>query len=397
MKDNHSDTKRRILVLTPRLPYPPIGGDRLRIYQICRYLSRHFDLSLLSMCESEAEMEAPVPDDGVFTSVERVFHPRNKRVAGVIAAVPSRVPLQVGYFRNREFSDRLSELAPLHDALFAHLIRTASYITDYQIPKIVEMTDAISLSYARAVGHARLLSSAAYAIEASRLRSYEKAIVRKCDLAVFVSDVDRNFLFPAAVDPKIIVCSNGVETKNFPYQFAPDGRTIIFIGKNMARYNVDGIRYFSEEILPIVRSRQPKAQFKVIGQIRPRFKARLERRGIIVTGEVDSIASAARHATVAVCPLRIGAGVQNKILEYMALGVPTIASTIGLEGLDATPGVHLLTAGSPLDWADKICNLLEDREGAAAMSAAARRFVESRHSWPTLISRLSDTIRDLLN
>lgn len=356
-----------------------------------------FELSLLTMCDSEEDMERAIPEDGIFTRVDRVFHSPARRLAGSLAAVPSRNPIQVGYYRNQAFAKRLRELAPSHDALFAHLIRTGSYITDYRLPRIVEMTDAISLSYARTAKHAGWPRSALYQMEADRLVRYERAIVRNCDLTVLVSEVDRDFLFPSKKEPKLMVCSNGVDTKGIPFRFSPDGRTIIFIGKNIAHYNVDGILYFSEQILPLVKARRPDARFKVIGQIKSEFREKLERQGVVVTGPVECVADAAQNAAVAVCPLRIGAGLQNKMLEYMAMGVPAITSLIGLEGLNAIPDVHLQIATTPSDWAEKVCHLLHDRKRAETLAVAGREFVEGHHSWQLLITPLADAISKLLS
>lgn len=387
--------KPKLLVLTPRYIYPPIGGDRLRIYQICKELSKDFDLTLLSMCESAAEVEMPVPEDGVFSSVDRVLHQRWRRLIGCLRTLPTSTPLQVGYYQNRAFEKRLRELIPSYDGLLAHLIRTGAYVTPFRIPKVLEMTDAISLSYERTVAHVGPLRKAVYRIEAKRLKQYERDIVERCDLTVLVSKIDRNFLFPNG-GRKLLVCSNGVDTQSFPFQFHPDGKTIIFIGKNIAHYNVDGILYFAEEILPLVKSRYQDAQFKVIGQIRPEFKRELERRGILVTGAVENVAEAARSATVGVCPLRIGAGVQNKLLEYMALGVPAVTSAIGLEGIDAIPNVHLLTAETPQEWADQIIRLLLDRDESQKLAGAARRFIEGHHSWSSTLASLRSSVKEIM-
>lgn len=396
MTETHLTEKRRILVLTPRFPYPPVGGDRLRIYNICRQLSSEFELSLLSMCDSAEELEMTIPHDDIFSSVDRILHARWRRVAGCLRAIPSKTPLQIGYYRNPIFARRLRQLIPLHDGVLAHLIRTGAYIREYRIPKILEMTDAISLSYERTVAHAGPLRKLLYGMEAKRLKQYERDIARDCDLTIMVSKVDREFLFQSGNDREILVCSNGVDTQAFPFRFCPDGKTIVFIGKNIAHYNVDGILYFVDEIFPLVKARCKDAQFKVIGQIRPDFKSELERRGVIVTGPVTSVADAARGASVGVCPLRIGAGVQNKLLEYMALGIPAVTSEIGLEGIDAVPNVHLLTAGTPVEWADRICNLLKDREAARDLALAAREFVETHHSWSSTIAQLSASLSQII-
>lgn len=389
--------KRRILVLTPRFPYPAVGGDRLRIYQICKQLSSEFELSLLSLCESEEEMDAPLQNDGVFARVERVFHGKWRRLTGCLRVLPSRTPFQVGYFRNALFEKRVQQLAIQHDCLLAHLIRTGPYITQFKLPKVLEMTDAISLSYRRTAEYAQPIKAAFYRIEANRLLNFERKIAQQCDLCVLVSDVDRNFLFPSGAHSNVLVCSNGVDSQALPFRFQPDAQMIIFIGKNSSSPNMDGILFFVKEVMPLVRARVPQARFKVIGQISAEFRRKLETLGVLVTGTVPNIAEAATGASVGVCPLRIGAGVQNKMLEYMALGIPAVTSPVGLEGLEAVSGVHLMTATKPEEWADQVVKLLQDRDLARSLAVAGRRLVEAQHSWPSQISKLSDSIHKLID
>jgi glycosyltransferase involved in cell wall biosynthesis len=389
--------KQRLLVLTPRFPYPVIGGDRLRIYQLCRSLAADFDLSLLSLCESKEDMERGVPNDGVFQSVNRVYHPKSQRLLGMAKVLLSRTPFQVGYYWNPEFAKKLSVLAPLHDGLVAHLIRTGQYITGYQMPKILEMTDAISLSYKRTIPLAVPAKALAYRVEATRLQRYEREIITACDLTVLVSAVDRDFLLPGGDPEKTMICVNGVDTEALPFNYSPDGRTIVFIGKNTSAPNIDAILFFAEKILPLVQARCPNVVFKVIGQIKPELKSRLERMaGVYATGAIESVAEAAQHASVAVCPLRFGAGVQNKLLEYMSLGIPAVTSPIGLEGLSSIPGIHLSVAKSPEEWAEQICKLLLYPDKGLTLAKAGRQFVEQHHTWSTLLDPLSRSITKLM-
>jgi glycosyltransferase involved in cell wall biosynthesis len=288
-------------------------------------------------------------------------------------------------------------MACKYDCLLAHLIRMAPYITRFKVPKILEMTDAISMSYLRTVQHAQLVRAALYRLEGSRLLNFERKFALKCDLNVLVSEVDRDFLFPSGEAPNVLVCSNGVDTSALPFRFTPDGKTVIFIGKNSTRPNMDAILFFQQEVFPLVQSRVPEARFKVIGQIEAEFRRKLETRGVIVTGTVTNIAEAASGASVGVCPLRMGAGIQNKILEYMALGIPTVTSRVGLEGLSAVPGVHLMTAVKPGDLAEKVVELLTNRISACKLASAARQFVEVHHSWSEQISSLADSIDDLID
>lgn len=387
---------KRVLVLTPRLPYPPVGGDRLRVYQICKFLSREFELSLLSLCETEAEMEQLIPGDGIFARVERVPHGRWKRFTGLARALPTSLPMQVGYYHNSEFVRKVRAMAPAHDGALAHLVRTAAYLLPCTLPTFVEMTDAISLSYARTAEHLGGLRSIAYRAEACRLRRFEKRVIHTCDRTVLVSPVDRDSLALGDDAHKILICSNGVDTQALPFEYAPDGRTIVFIGKNLSRPNVDAITYFAQELLPAVRARAPQVRFKVVGEIRPELAERLRAQGIEATGRVESVREATRGASVGVCPVRFGAGVQNKLLEYMALGIPAVTSPIGLEGLEATPGRHLVVATTPDEWGGAIAACLQRTEEAQALAIAARRFVEEHHSWAAHLVPLGEAMRELI-
>lgn len=391
--------KPKLLVLTPRFPYPPIGGDRLRIYHLCEQLATDFDLSLLSMCSSDEEMNCATPGDGIFSYVERVYHSPLQRPWGCLSVLPSRTPLQVGYYRNTVFTQRLRDLALKHDGILAHLIRTGDYLKPYSIPKILEMTDSLALSYSRTnrVNLKSVMWSVGYKQDAQRLQQYEKSVIDDFDLVVLVSAVDRDFVASKAGSDKTLVCPAGVDVNVYPFDYSPDGSTIVFIGNNTAYHNIDAVLYFREKVFPAVRSRHPRARFKVVGRIDKKLQTRLARHaGVVVTGQVDNIPNAVRGASVGVCPVRSGAGIQNKLLEYMALGVPAITSSIGLEGLRAMPGRDLLVAQTPGEWADHVCSMLEDPERGRGLAVAARSLVEQHYSWASMIAPLRAAICERL-
>lgn len=391
-------SRPRLLILTPRYPYPVIGGDRLRIYFICKVLSAHFRLTLLSLCESEAEMTSALPTDGVFERIERVYLSKWRSRLNSLLALPTQMPLQNAYYRSPEFRKRIRALVPEHDGVLAHLIRTGDTIRDLPVPKFLEMTDAISLNYAR-VGRERRdamdLRSQVYRIESERLEAYERAVVDDFDHSFLVSSVDREFLFgkdPARL-ARVTVASNGVDLSGLPFAFSNTAGDLVFIGNMTTLQNLDAVQYMALEILPLVRRQRPEVRLRVIGRIGPNERAQLERAdGVVVTGQVDSVAVAARGGAIGVCPMRLGAGVQNKVLEYMALGLPTVSTSIGLEGFHAKDGVEIAVADDPAAYAARVLDLLEDRIAASAMALAARAYVESHHSWEAMLQPMVDTI-----
>jgi glycosyltransferase involved in cell wall biosynthesis len=388
----------KVLVVTPRFPYPVIGGDRLRIFQVCKELSRHHDLTLASLCATDEELSMAIPPGGPFTAIHRVRHPAWRSLASTLAAVPSGAPLQVAYFRSPALARLVRALAPAHDVLLAHLVRTAEYVLGLGKPAVVEMTDAISLNYARVresgskVGPAR---ARIYAVEAGRIRAYERDVAARADLSVLVSEVDRAHVVDgrAELAARSVVASNGVDVAALPYAFAPAGTRIVFIGNLVSLQNLDAAHWFAEAVLPLVRAEVPEATFEVVGQIPPAGRRALEGRpGVSVTGRIPDVAAAVRGAAVGVCPVRLGAGVQNKLLEYMALGLPAVATRVGLEGFAARPGVELLVADDAAGTAAAVVRLLRDRTLARALAEAARRHVAIHHDWSSVLAPLVEGV-----
>lgn len=384
---------RRLLVLTPRFPYPVIGGDRLRIHRLCAELSREYSLTLLSLCETREELTAPVPRDGVFDTVRRILLPPWRSLVNCLLALPTRTPLQVAYYRCREFARAVEELAPSHDAVLCHLVRTAEYALPLRMPKVLEMTDAISLNYERVGVHRSPLPfmNAIYRLERARIHRLERTIVDRFDLSLLVSEVDRSYLF--GVDPvrsaRVLVCSNGVDTDLLHFRPARTGHQIAMIGNLMSVQNLDAADWFARAVLPRISAEYADATFKVVGRIREADAMRLEGLpGVTVTGTVASVEQATSSAAVGVCPVRLGAGIQNKVLEYMALGLPCVTTRVGLEGLAAVPGRDLLVANSPEEMAAAVRWLFAHPDQARCIALAARRYVEERHCWRAMVEPL---------
>lgn len=391
-------SRRRILVLTPRYPYPVVGGDRLRIHELCRELAREHELTLLSLCETVEEMNSPHPTDGVFTTIERVLLPRWRSLASVLAALPSRTPLQIGYYRSAEFAARVQALLPQHDLCLAHLIRTGEYVRSAPIPVVLEMTDAISMNYQRVreLNKSRGLRSWIYRLEADRLLKYERSIVDDFALVTLVAEPDRDYLLQGRAAPHVMVCSNGVDVSALPFSVRRHSEPVAaFIGNMTSIQNLDAALFFAEEVLPLVREALP-CRMRVIGRIRPGDARRLQSLpGVEVVANVDSVAAAVGQARVGVAPVRIGAGVQNKVLEYMALGLPVVTSRVALEGLQARPGLEVLVADSPTEYAQALQWLWADSGLRSEMATAARSYVLQHHSWSSRLRPLVAAVNSL--
>jgi len=390
---------KKILVLTPRFPFPVIGGDRLRIYFLCKELSKSYDLTLLSLCESKDEMEMNVSSDTVFSSVLRVLQPKWKSYFNCLLAIPTKTPLQIAYYRNSEFKRKLNELIQNHDYALAHLVRTGDYLLNSDIPKVLEMTDAISMNYERVGKTAKSsgFKNLVYSIEQKRLKKYEQFSANKFDASILVSQIDKDYLFSSSSDEyqKVLVCSNGVDTNDMSYELSESSKQLVFIGNLYSVQNFDAAYWFAANVMPMLR-KQGDFTFKVIGRIKDKDRQKLKGLdGVVVTGAVESVIIEARNSLAGICSVRLGAGVQNKILEYMALGIPAITSSIGLEGLEAKANKDILIANEPQEYADAVIELALNKKLRESVSINGREYVENNHSWNSRLSPIMQLFNKL--
>ncbi|MGB8260547.1 MAG: glycosyltransferase family 4 protein [Terracidiphilus sp.] len=385
-------SRKRILVLTPRFPHPAIGGDRLRILHICRALATRFDLTLLSLCETREEMQLE-PDDGLFGSIERVHLPRWRSYWNTALALPGARPLQLAYYDSPAFRRKLAELHPRHDLTLAHLIRTGQYVERLGGRRILEMTDAISMNYARM----RELRGGGgwkkwvYTLEQKRLKRYELETVDRFDRIWLTSRADRLFLDPQQRRP-IDVIPNGADLSVLPWRApAADARVIVFIANMVSLQNQDACQFFIEQILPQVRS-HADVVFRIVGNapeaVAQRFRG-ID--GVQLTGRVERIEEGVGGAFCGVCPVRAGAGIQNKVLEYLALGLPCVSSRVGLGGVEAEPGAEVLAYDTPEEAAAQILELHRDAGLRLRLAQAGRALVERRYDWQSVYRAFVDS------
>ena len=166
---------------------------------------------------------------------------------------------------------------------------------------------------------------------------------------------------------------------------------MIFIGNMRTHQNTDAVLYFIRAIYPLIKARRPRAKFRIIGcEPRRSIRAFHGKDGIEVTGFVQDVWLNAKDACVAVCPIRVGAGVQNKLLESMAMGIPSVTTSVGLEGIDAVSGRHLLTADSPSDFSEQVLRLMENKDLRMGISLNGLDLIRRKYGWETQLKPYKD-------
>ena len=232
--------------------------------------------------------------------------------------------------------------------------------------------------------------------EAKRLARYERALLESDARCLVVSEAERATLGSAG--QRAIVNPNGVDLTSFPFtpgQGHP--HRIVFVGNLAYPPNIDGVLWFVENVLPRVRARLPQSELVIVGPRAPRRIRRLtERPGIIVTGVVPDVHALVAASQVAVAPLRIGAGIQNKILEAMATGTAVVATPRAIGGIDVEPNIHCLVAGDAARFAEAVTTLLVDEELRRTLVHAAHDLVTTRYTWDRTVGNLEALYDDMV-
>jgi sugar transferase (PEP-CTERM/EpsH1 system associated) len=372
----------KVLALLTRLPIPPWRGDQVRAYHHLRLLARRHDVTVCALVLGGVR-EADV--DAVRALGVRVDVVPLGVATGAIALASSLVdatPLQVHLFRRRRAVAHVRALLARErfDVVHAQLVRTGAYWPDGGRPPVVlDLVDALSANFARRAARERGPLGRLWAHEERRLRRYEQMLIARATATLVVAEPERQ----AIGGGRVAVVPNGVDLERFP--FAASGRVpgrIVFAGNLGYFPNVDAARWLVEEILPAVRARVPDATVHLVGA-RPSaaVRALATRPGVSLAANVAAMAPEIASGSVTIIPMRSGSGLQNKVLEAMAVGTPVVTTPQVLAALAARDGTHVLAGSTAEDLAAAAASLLASPVRARELAAAARRLVEESYKW----------------
>jgi sugar transferase (PEP-CTERM/EpsH1 system associated) len=368
-----------------------------------QHLSKAHSVVVASLAETEKELHDGLGLKQYCDELIAEVLPRSVRWTQAWQALFTGKPSSVAYFWSSKLKRRVQNalFRDKFDAIFVHCAFVAPYVCD--IPAGLRVLDFGDIDSAKWFAYSRWKPfpiSLGYELEARKLRKFEKLMATRFHHCTVTAqgELDEFRDFNAPVSCTLII--NGFDSaafKNIVRKESGDSPVIVFVGRMDYFPNIDGILYFANEILPIIRRTVPQAKLRVVGSNPSRKVRELANiPGVSVTGHVPDVRPYLADATVSVAPLRIVRGTQNKILESMAAGIPTVATAEAAKGVQCVPGEHLLVADGPDAFANEIIKIIENRTLGKKLAEAGRRQIAEAHTWDRSMELLDAILKHKL-
>lgn len=389
-----------LLYLVHRLPYPPNKGDKVRSYHLLRHLTARHRVFLGTFVDDQA-------DEAYVDTVKKLcpdvcvvrLNPRSARLRSLVGLLTHKA-LSLHYYQNANMQAWVNRILGEHkiDAVVIFSSVMAQYVQDTPgqptPPMLVDFVDVDSAKWSDYAPNHFWPLSWLYRREGERLLSYERAVATRSHGSFFVTEKEAALFRTLAPECAGMVqaISNGVDADFFspdpmrPSPFAggsnpPDQIPLVFTGAMDYWPNIDAVTWFANAILPQLRQKWPHIRFFIVGRNPPPSVQALASDAIVVTGTVPDVRPYLQHAAVVVAPLRVARGIQNKILEAMAMGRPVVASQSCVQAIEAQSGEDLMAANEDHDFIREIGALLQFPARAASMGKSGRAKVVQHYSW----------------
>ena len=389
----------KIFVLLPRIPYPLEKGDKLRAFNQIKQLAKRNEIILCALNDNKKvnEQDAFHALQPYCQSINFIKITKPQIGLGLVRAFFKGLPMQCGYFYNRKAAKKVNALIAKHkpEMLFCQLLRTAEYIRHKDIPKTIDYQDIFSYGMKRRADVASFVTRPIYNMEYRRLCRYEAAIFDDFDVKTIISAPDRD-LFPHERRNEILIVPNGVDHERYHPIDCEKKYDLVFTGNMSYAPNVNAVEYLANEILPIVWKTLPNVKMYIAGATPdPRVK-KCANEKIIVSGWLDDIRTAYAESRVFIAPMRIGTGLQNKLLEAMSMRLPAITSPLANASLGAKPNEEILVGSNAEEMAQHIITLLTDKEQADRLAQAGFDFTNRVYDWGKATEVMEEAMRKAL-
>lgn len=378
-----------LLFLAHRAPFPPDRGDKIRSWHVLRQVGGRVRVHLVAFGEL-GDDPTPPPELAERLASWAIVPRTKSRARAAAEALLTGRPLSLTAFHEPRLAAAVARARAEHriDAAYIFSGQMAQYAGPE--PTVMDFVDVDSAKFAQLADGARGPMRWMLRREARMLGAYERELAARVEASLFVTDAEAALFRAGGARGRVLAVENGIDAAFFDpaagfERLDRTGPLIVFTGQMNYRPNIDAVAWFAREALPAVRTRHPPARFAIVGRApTPEVRALASLPGVEVVGAVPDVRPWLAAADVAVAPLRIARGVQNKVLEAMAMARPVVATPAAAEGIDHA-GALTVASG---DFAKAVCALLDDRAAAQALGRAARARVVVRYGWDARLAPL---------
>ncbi|MCI0653774.1 MAG: TIGR03087 family PEP-CTERM/XrtA system glycosyltransferase [Methylococcaceae bacterium] len=388
-----------LLFLVHRIPYPPNKGDKIRSYHLFRHLAERFRVHLGTFVDDHNDSQYIDPVKSLCASSHIVpFRPGLAKLTSLTALI-SGEPLTLRYYPNRSMRRWVKDVIAKHairKVLVYSSVMAQFVPASIQALKLIDFVDVDSDKWRQFASRKNWPLSWIYQREGGCLLRYDRRIAENFDQCFFVSKAEAAFFENLAPESRerIHFFNNGVDAdyfspdREYPNPYGNDDPTLVFTGAMDYWANIDAVNWFSQKVFPEIRQGVPDARFYIVGSKPANQVKMLEKiAGHRVTGRVDDIRPYLHHATVAVTPLRIARGIQNKVLEAMAMNKPILATPAAMDGIPPGDGLEISVSEDPRFLAEQAIRLLK-KIGDQRNCRANREFVLIHYNWSDNLKKL---------
>lgn len=378
----------KLLFLTSRFPFPLEKGDKLRAYYFIKYLSRNHELYLFAVNENNPEENSLQELRPFCKAIEIVKISKLQSIVNLIKAVfQKNIPFQTTYFTSEKGKAQLKEFIKQHqpDAVFCHLIRMGEYMQDNKIENsLLDYMDTFSIGMKRYAESASTLMRLPAKLEYKRLLHYENKLFNQFKNKIIISEQDQSYI-PHENNKSITIIPNGVDADFYQSKNSAKKYDLLFIGNLSYAPNIYAIKYAAELIMPLLSN----LKLAVVGATPTEEISRIQSKNIDIVGWVDDSRDAFNQSRIMIAPMFISIGLQNKILQAMAMETPCVISSMANNALGAAPESEVLIADTPEEFQIQINRLLSDKVLYETIKSNARNFILKNFNWTENIEKIN--------
>jgi sugar transferase (PEP-CTERM/EpsH1 system associated) len=388
----------RILFLSQRIPYPPQRGDKITTWRLVERLSRRHEVRVVAFAHDAQDMEAARALDAKGIATLAVPLALGRAKARSIPLLLTKKPLTLGVYGSERMQREVDRLAPWAELAYAYSSSMGAFLLSHpELPRVMHFAELDSDKWRQYAARTTFPASWVYRRESRTLLAFERELAHAVDANVFCTPLEQQIFQREIPGAASCVIRNGVDLAHFrPVSGQAEPAHLVFVGVMDYYPNVDGCVWFAKEVFPKVRERFPGARFTIVGSHpTSEILGLASRAGIQATGFVEDTRTWLARAAVSVAPLRIARGIQNKVLEAMAMGLPVVGTTSATQGVEGESGRDFLLADGVEAQVEAVCALLSDPTRALELGARARRFVEERYDWEVALAPLDQLVDGL--